>query len=134
MDSEDAFVESAVRDEERALRRARKVSKLLDESVRVPGTDFKVGLDPVLGVLPGAGDVAATAISLYVIGEAARAGVPPAVLARMLFNVGLDAAGGSVPVAGTAFDVIWKANKRNVELFEAYVEAQRESVTHVPIE
>jgi hypothetical protein len=133
MDS-DSFVETPVTSEERALRRAKTVSKLLDESVRVPGTDFRVGLDPVLGVLPGGGDLAASAISLYVVGEAARAGVPPSVLARMLFNVGLDAAGGSVPVAGTAFDTVWKANKRNVELFEAYVEAQREPVTHVPIE
>jgi hypothetical protein len=122
-------------DERAALRRARRASRLLDESVRVPGTEFRVGLDPILSVIPGGGDAVAAALSLYVVGEAARAGVPTPVLLRMLANVGVDAVGGSVPVAGTAFDVLWKANERNVKLFESYVEAREErGTTTVPVE
>lgn len=130
----DQTIETFETDERAALRRARRVSELLDESLRVPGTDFRLGLDPILSVVPGGGDAAAATISLYVVGEAARAGVPTPVLLRMLANVGVDAVGGSVPVAGTVFDALWKANKRNVELFEAYVEAQAEPVTTVPVE
>ncbi len=121
-------------DERAALRRARRVSRLLDESIRVPGTDFKLGVDPILSVVPGGGDAAAAAISLYVVAEAARAGVPTPVLMRMVANVGVDAVGGSVPVADAVFDALWKANKRNVRLFEAYVERDRGPTTTVPVE
>lgn len=127
-------IEGSGTDEVAALRRARRASRLLDESFRVPGTDFRVGVDPILSVIPGGGDAAAAVLSLYVVGEAARAGVPTPVLLRMLANVGVDAVGGSVPVAGTVFDALWKANKRNVKLFEAYVEAKRGPPTTVPVE
>lgn len=127
-------IEGQGADEYAALRRARRASRLLDESIRVPGTDFRLGVDPILSVVPGGGDAAAAALSLYVVAEAARAGVPTPVLMRMLGNVGVDAVGGSVPVAGTVFDALWKANRRNVKLFEAYVEAQRGPSTTVPVE
>jgi hypothetical protein len=94
----------------------RFVSRLLDDRVRLPGTDFRVGLDPVLGALPGAGDAVAAGLSLYVVAESARLGVPFTTLLRMLANVAIDVAVGSVPVVGVLFDAVWRANVRNVEL------------------
>lgn len=99
-----------------AVRRMRAVARLLDESVRVPGTRFRIGLDPIVGILPGAGDALTGALSLYVVVESARLGVSYTTLLRMLANVGIDVVGGSVPVLGDLFDAMWKANVRNVEL------------------
>lgn len=98
------------------VRRMRTVARILDDSVRVPGTDFRIGLDPILGVLPGAGDAVSAGFSLYIVVESARLGVSPPTLIRMLANVSIDVAGGSVPIVGGVFDAAWKANRRNVEL------------------
>jgi hypothetical protein len=102
--------------DEAAVRRMEFVSRLLDESVRVPGTEFRIGLDPVLGLVPGAGDALAAAFSFYIVVESARLGVSYNTLLRMLANVAIDVAVGSVPVVGDLFDAFWKANVRNVEL------------------
>jgi len=99
-----------------AIERMRLVARAFDEGIRVPGTDFRVGLDPVVGILPGAGDTAAAAVSLYLVVEAARMGVSQSTLLRMLANVGVDAVVGSVPVLGVVFDAFWKANKWNLQL------------------
>lgn len=116
-----------------ALERARFVADLMDEAVRVPGTEYRVGVDPLLGVVPGGGDAASAAVSLYVVAEAVNAGVPPRTAAGMLALVGVDAAVGSVPVAGTLFDAVWKANKWNVGMLEAHVERET-AATDVPVE
>lgn len=102
--------------DEAAVRRMRFVARLLDDSVRVPGTRLRVGLDPILGVVPGAGDAIAAALSIYIVLESARLGVPFLTLLRMIANVSLDFAVGSVPLLGTLFDAVWKANRRNLEL------------------
>jgi hypothetical protein len=102
--------------DEAAVRRMRFVSRLLDESVRVPGTDFEVGLDPLIGALPGAGDAVAAGLSLYIVLESARLGVSFTTLVKMLATVAVDVALGSVPVVGVLFDALWKANVRNLEL------------------
>lgn len=99
-----------------AVERMRLVARALDDAVTIPGTDFRIGIDPVVGLLPVSGDVASGALSLYIVAESARLGVSPPTLARMLANVTLDVAGGSIPYAGTVFDATWKANKRNFEL------------------
>lgn len=104
------------RGDEAAVRRMRTVAYLLDDSVPIPGTRFSVGIDPLLGVLPVSGDVVGAGLSLYIVAESARLGVSTPTLLRMLANVSLDLAAGSVPVAGTLFDAAWKANKRNLEL------------------
>lgn len=100
------------------LRTARRLARLLDDAVRVPGTSFRVGLDPVLGLLPGLGDAAATLLGLGVVLLGVRAGLSPATLARMLAVLLADAAVGSVPVVGDLFDAGFRANRRNVALFE----------------
>lgn len=99
-----------------AVERMRVVAFVLDEGIRVPGTDFRFGIDPVLGVLPGAGDVFSGGLSLYIVVESARLGVSYATLLKMIANISLDVAVGTIPVVGDAFDFVWKANKRNFEL------------------
>jgi hypothetical protein len=99
-----------------ALERMDAAATLLDDGLRVPGTDFRFGLDPLLGILPVAGDTVATVLSLYIVLEAARAGVSKLTLARMGLNLTVDYATGLIPVAGDLFDAYWKANRRNVDL------------------
>lgn len=102
--------------DEGAIERMRLVAQTLDEGIELPGTDTRVGLDPIVGILPGAGDTAAAVVSLYLIAEAARMGVSTSTLLRMLANVGVDAVVGSVPILGVVFDAFWKANTWNLEL------------------
>lgn len=99
-----------------AVRRIRRVAYVLDEAIRVPGTEYRVGMDPVLSALPGVGDAVSAAISLYIVAESARLGVPFTTLLRMLATVTIDTIGGMLPVVGPVFDAVFKANKWNVEL------------------
>ncbi|PSQ17229.1 DUF4112 domain-containing protein [Halobacteriales archaeon QS_8_69_73] len=114
--------------DEAAVQRMQFVARLLDDSIRLPGTEFKIGLDPIVGVLPVAGDAVAAALSGYIILESARLGVSYLTLLRMLANVGVDFAVGSVPVVGDIFDVAWKANVRNLRLALADLGADAEAV------
>ena len=103
------------------LNRARAVARILDSAVGIPGTKIRVGLDPVLGLVPGLGDVAGAALSGYVVLLGARLGAPRAVVVRMLGNVALDTIVSAVPILGDAFDVGWKSNTRNVALLERFL-------------
>ena len=114
--------------DEAAVQRMQFVARLLDDSIRLPGTEFKIGLDPIVGVLPVAGDAVAAALSGYIILESARLGVSYLTLLRMLANVGVDFAVGSVPVVGDIFDVAWKANVRNLQLALADLGVDDEAV------
>lgn len=107
-----------------ALDRVRSVSYLLDNAVRVPGTNFRFGLDPVLSLLPIAGDLAAAVISLYAVVEAYRLGVPKRTLLAMVGLVAVDAVAGSVPVLGSVFDALWKANEWNYRLLERHLDGR----------
>jgi hypothetical protein len=100
------------------LRRAQRVATLLDDAITLPVVNVKIGLDSLVGLLPVSGDIATAICSLYIVAEAIRAGVSRRTVARMLFNVALDLAVGSIPIVGDVFDVFWKANRRNVDLFE----------------
>src|SRR5919199_6477727 len=100
----------------------RQLARLLDAAVRVPGTDVRLGLDAVLGLIPGAGDLAGGILSGFIILQGARLGAPRSVLARMVMNVVIDTVVGSVPVLGDLFDVGWKSNMRNADLLERYAE------------
>lgn len=99
----------------------RQLARVLDDLIRIPGTNIRVGLDPLLGLLPGGGDLAGGAIAAYTLLVAARVGAPPSVMLRMAGNIALDALFGVVPVLGDLFDVGWKANRRNVALLERYM-------------
>jgi len=104
-----------------ALQRVRSVSRLLDNAIPIPGTRFRLGLDPILGLLPGAGDFVGAALSVYIVIEAARFGLPRKTLVQMVTNLVLDSVGGSLPILGDVFDATWKANSRNLALLEAHV-------------
>jgi uncharacterized protein DUF4112 len=101
-------------------RNVRVLARLLDNSIPVPGTSWKVGLDPIIGLIPGIGDLIGAVISGYIILEAARAEVPTLTLVRMLGNVGVDTLLGAIPALGDVFDAGWKANMRNVALLERH--------------
>ncbi|MBD9572705.1 DUF4112 domain-containing protein [Ensifer adhaerens] len=98
------------------LRRMRGLVRLMDTALRIPGTRVSLGADSVLGLIPGVGDWAAAAISLVIVNEARRLGVPNDKLVKMLVNVGFDTVAGSVPVLGDVFDIYFKSNRRNLQL------------------
>ncbi len=112
---------SDVVDPARRLARLRRLAWLLDGAMRVPFTRFRFGLNGVLGLAPWVGDGVLTLFSLYIVHEARAIGVPGPVLARMLGNVAIEAAGGLVPIVGDLFDVAFKANLRNLALIEAHL-------------
>lgn len=106
------------RDEQREQVRA--LARLLDSRFRLPGTQRRFGVDGLLGLVPGIGDVAGLALSTVVIAQAVRLGAHGATVGRMVLNVALDAVVGTVPVVGWVFDFAFKANTRNVELLERH--------------
>jgi hypothetical protein len=109
------------------LTRARGLARLLDDLIRIPGTNIGVGLDPVIGLIPGVGDVIGGLMSSYILMVAAQEGAPTSILLRMLGNIALDSLVGVVPVIGDLFDVGVKSNRRNVDLLERYLGAPRET-------
>lgn len=125
--ADDLDMDALTRRERAALKRSRTMAQLLDEAISVPGINYRVGLDPLLSIAPVSGDIAGAALSLYIVAEAARLGVPPKTLLKMGGNIAVDAVGGSIPVLGTLVDAVWKANKRNVSLLESHL-ADREDI------
>ena len=109
----------------RRLEALRQVARLLDSAFVVPGTRFRVGLDPLFGLVPGLGDLASPLFALVVLWQSRDFGVPRVVQLRMIFNVAIDALAGLLPVAGDAFDFAWKANDRNIALLERHAYEER---------
>jgi len=100
---------------------ARQLSVLLDGAIRIPGTEIRIGLDPILGaLLPEVGDALTAVLSLTLLVVAYRERVPRPVLLRMLLNIALDAGLGAVPVLGDVFDFAFKANEKNLALIERH--------------
>ena len=104
----------------RTLAALRKWSVLLDSAFRVPGTSLTFGLDPLLGLVPGLGDLAAPAFTALLLLHAVRMRIPRVVQLRMLMNAGIDLVIGMVPLVGDLFDAGWKANVRNLALLERH--------------
>jgi len=94
---------------------------LLDEAFRIPGTGIRFGLDGLIGLVPGLGDVLVGLLSLVIPLAAWVRGVPYVALARMAVNLGIGVLVGSIPVLGDAFDITWKANRRNYELMRRHL-------------
>jgi len=107
---------------DRVLKRLQGFSHLLDRALPIPGTPYRFGLDPILGLLPGGGDFIGAAFSAYIIWESARVGIPRETIGKMAFNIILEMAVGVVPVLGDLVDVAWKANVKNVELLESHLD------------
>lgn len=99
------------------LARLRRLSRLMDSAVRLPG-GYRVGWDGLIGLIPGIGDIATAGISSYIIWEGVKLGLPRSLVLRMIGNMVIDTGIGSVPLVGDAFDIAFKANIRNVQLME----------------
>jgi hypothetical protein len=112
-------VSSPVRADDAA--RIRALARLLDSAFRVPGTRITVGLDSIMGLVPGIGDLAGGVMSGYIVLMSARMGVPAPVVARMILNLGVDTLVGSVPLLGDLFDVGYRANLRNAALLDRHL-------------
>ena len=97
------------------------LARLLDSAFRIPGTKIRFGLDPIIGLVPGVGDLAGAVLSGFIILRSARLGAPRSVLARMVMNVAIDTIVGSVPILGDMFDVVWRSNLRNAKLLERHL-------------
>ena len=103
-----------------AERRIGRMTHALDELIAVPGTPVRVGLDPIVGLIPIVGDAVAGIVGAWVIAEAARFGVPRLVLGRMVVNLVIDLAIGAIPLLGDLFDIVFRSNSRNLALFRRH--------------
>jgi hypothetical protein len=110
-----------------ALERKAKTSKaiawLLDECIRIPGTNIRFGLDPILGLVPGGGETVTSIVGLFLLGDASRRGIPFKTLFKMGGNVLLNAGVGAIPGVGDAFSFWFKSNSRNYALLRHYIES-----------
>jgi Domain of unknown function (DUF4112) len=111
-------------DHKARLKRLRRLAWLVDGAFGLPGTRFRFGLNSIIGLVPIGGDALLGLVSAYIVFEAAQLGVPGPQLARMLANVALEVAGGSVPLIGTLFDVAFKANLRNIAIIEHHISSR----------
>ena len=109
------------------LSRLDRLAFWLDNAVRIPGTNIRVGLDGFLGLIPGVGDVAASLMSFYIISKAIGARLPLPVIGAMVGNVVLELLVGSIPLLGDIFDFAWKANTKNVALIKQHSGIKRHS-------
>lgn len=103
-------------------RRVEALERVLEGSIAVPGTKRKVGLDPILGLVPVVGDLIAAAMGLYLVWEARRLGMSKWQIARMTANVGIDTALGAIPVAGDLFDFVFRSNTRNLKMIQKHLD------------
>ena len=101
------------------IRRLRSLANLFDNALPLPG-GFRVGLDPIIGLIPGVGDVIGAIVAVFILTEATNIGVPRSIVWRMIGNILLDSVVGSIPFLGDLFDFAFKANSRNVDLLERY--------------
>jgi hypothetical protein len=105
-----------------ALRRMELMAKLLDNAFVIPGTQQRVGIDAIIGLIPGLGDVATTLLSSYVIWEARNLGVSRVAIGRMLSNLAIHATVGAIPIVGDVFDAFFRVNQRNMRIVRAQLE------------
>jgi hypothetical protein len=107
---------------QRMLARFRAAADLFDNKFRVPGTNFRFGIDPLIGLVPGLGDVAGAAFAVWSVVLARKLGAPGVIQTQMLANIALDMVGGSVPIFGDIFDLAFKAHARNRKLLDAWLD------------
>ena len=103
---------------EEKLTRLRQLSENLDESFTIPGTNIKFGIDALIGLVPGGGDLIGGLFSLYLLRTAIKMKLPNSAILSIMFNVIIDTTIGIVPVIGDIFDIFWKSNKRNMRIIE----------------
>ena len=116
------FIKASAPSSDAALKRLQTVANLLDSAFVIPGTKQRVGIDAIIGLIPGLGDIATTLLSSYIIWEARNLGVSRFALTRMLANLGIHAAVGSLPLVGDLFDAFFRVNQRNMRILRAQLE------------
>lgn len=104
-----------------SLARLDALARLMDNAITIPGTNIRVGLDALIGLVPVAGDLVSNALSTYIVWEARKLGVSRWTVARMLANTAVDTIIGAIPIAGDAFDVAFRSNMRNLALLKAHI-------------
>jgi hypothetical protein len=107
------------------LEALRKVAQMLDSAFVVPGTSYRFGLDPILGLVPGLGDLVSPLFTIGILWQARELALPRVVQLRMIFNVAIDSLVGAVPMIGDLFDFAWKANTMNLALLERHAQEER---------
>jgi hypothetical protein len=105
---------------QRGLELLRRWARIFDSAFRIPGTRITFGLDPIIGLIPGIGDLSSPIFSLFIIWHAAKLRVPRVVIARMVLNALIDGLVGAIPVVGDLFDFAWKASAWNLALLERH--------------
>ena len=105
---------------ETSLARLRQYAYWLDSGIQIPVLGWRIGLESILGLIPGVGDATGAILGGWVLIEAVRRGARPATLVRMLINLALDATAGAIPLVGDLFDFVWKANARNIALLDRH--------------
>lgn len=116
------------------LQKIRKIANLLDTAIGIPGTKIRFGLDPILGLFPGGGDLVSAVISGYMIYLAASFGLEQSKIFEMIRNVAIETAIGSVPIVGDIFDAYFKANLRNLEILESHLAQIEVDTQTVPVQ
>ena len=116
---------SLTRGQEQRLATLRRISELLDSAFVIPGTSYRIGLDPIIGLIPMVGDLASPIFTIALLWQAYDLGIPKVVQLRMIFNAATDALVGAIPVAGDLFDFGWKSNQWNLALLELHAYEER---------
>jgi hypothetical protein len=118
-------LDGPVSDVDGAMQRLDAIAKVMDSLIAIPGTNFRVGADSVIGLVPVIGDLASQVVSAYLIWEARRLGASRWLIGRMIANSAVDTVFGAVPLVGDVFDMAFRANKRNMALLRGHLEKQR---------
>jgi hypothetical protein len=116
---------SLTRGQQQRLATLRRIAELLDSAFVVPGTNYRIGLDPIIGLIPMVGDLASPLFTIGLLWQGYDLGIPKVVQLRMIFNAAIDALVGAVPFIGDLFDFGWKANQRNLALLERHAYEER---------
>jgi Domain of unknown function (DUF4112) len=118
-------MESRIANHESRILWLRRVSQLLDSAFAIPGTSYRVGLDPIVGLVPWVGDLVSPLFTLALLWQAREMALPRVVQLRMVVNVAIDALVGAIPILGDLFDFAWKANDKNMALLERHAFTSR---------
>jgi len=112
---------------EERMGRLRLLSQRLDHSITVPGTKYKIGVDPIIGLIPGGGDIFGAILSIYIMYSGIKMGVPRSTVNKMFKNILLEFIIGCIPVVGDLFDIVWKSNQKNVKLIEESIATEEDN-------
>jgi Domain of unknown function (DUF4112) len=105
-----------------SIARVKRIARIMDTAWGIPGTKMRFGADSLIGLVPGAGDLVTMGISLYMLAEAHRLGIPKSILLKMAGNIAVDTGIGAVPLVGDVFDLFFKSNRKNAKLLVDYIE------------